>query len=114
MWMIETSRRKIVSLGGIEAIISGMSSHRLEEEVQMGGCSLLSSLAANDGTLCIASAELITRLNTSVCVCVYVCMYVCVCVCVCVCASCSSPISRKIFCMTDSWPFLIVFNDRKE
>ncbi len=43
---------KIASLGGIEAIIKAMSTHKDNSVVQENGCRALWNLAANDG-ICI-------------------------------------------------------------
>ena len=42
-------RAEIVSLGGIEAIISAMSTHKDHAKVQEEACSALGYLVANDG-----------------------------------------------------------------
>ena len=43
---------KIVSLGGIEAIIKAMSTHQAHSGIQEGACGVFRSLATNDGQCC--------------------------------------------------------------
>ncbi len=49
------NRVKIASLGGIEAIIKAMSTHKDHSGVQKNACGALNNLAANQGIILISS-----------------------------------------------------------
>jgi hypothetical protein len=50
--MVANNKAKIASLGGIEAIISAMSTYKDHAEVQRWACYALDLIDFNDGFLC--------------------------------------------------------------
>ena len=50
--MTEKNKSKIAALGGIEAIISAMSTYKDHSGVQSNACNALGNLALNEGVFC--------------------------------------------------------------